>query len=180
MLPIVFVEPTIKTMIQENNKTTTVRSAVAISESVFRMPHFASMEVRPANTAEKTAITSHSIDCHQPFHLHASDVPTKAKFRRVHCMHLITQWQARIVTPASARPMPESGYSIPYLFTFCKRDGKSCIWKQTTGSFGKTVFAGESEERKNTAVNHQKTAYGSGCSRRKLRSRGDSNTRPIA
>lgn len=44
---------------QENKKTTQVRIAVAMSESVLRMPHLASMEVMPAKKEEPTAYKSH-------------------------------------------------------------------------------------------------------------------------
>lgn len=52
-------EPDTKTMSQENKSTTMVRNAVATSESVFLMPHFARMDVKPAKTEEKTAAVSH-------------------------------------------------------------------------------------------------------------------------
>ena len=52
-------EPTISTIIHENSNTTTVLSAVATSESVSRIPHFARIEVIPAKNADKTAIISH-------------------------------------------------------------------------------------------------------------------------
>lgn len=52
-------EPAINTMNQEKNNTIVVRRAVAISESVFFMPHFARTAVRPAKRAEKTAIMIH-------------------------------------------------------------------------------------------------------------------------
>ena len=52
-------DPTKKTISHEKTKTTTVRSAVATSESVFLMPHLAKIAVKPANTADKTAANSH-------------------------------------------------------------------------------------------------------------------------
>ena len=52
-------EPTTKTISQENAKTTTVRIAVAMSESVFLIPHFARMAVNPAKTDDKIAATNH-------------------------------------------------------------------------------------------------------------------------
>ena len=52
-------EPTISTIIHENSNTTTVLSAVATSESVSLIPHFARIEVIPAKNAESTAIISH-------------------------------------------------------------------------------------------------------------------------
>ena len=57
--PMVPAEPTTSTISQEKTRTTTVRRAVATSESVLRIPHFASMDVNAANTADKTAIKSH-------------------------------------------------------------------------------------------------------------------------
>jgi hypothetical protein len=42
-------------------RTIMVLIAVAKSESVFLMPHFASMDVRPAKKADSAAITSHNI-----------------------------------------------------------------------------------------------------------------------
>ena len=56
---IVLNEPTIATIIHENASTTIVLIAVATSESVFLIPHFASTEVIPVKNAERTAITSH-------------------------------------------------------------------------------------------------------------------------
>ena len=38
-----------------------VRRAVARSESVFLIPHFARIDVNPANIADKIAMISHSI-----------------------------------------------------------------------------------------------------------------------
>ena len=55
----VFWEPTRNTMIQEKASTTTVRMAVATWESVFLIPHFASMEVNPANRADANASRIH-------------------------------------------------------------------------------------------------------------------------
>ena len=52
-------EPTTNTISQAKASTTRVRNAVAISESVLRMPHLAKIDVRPAKTADKTAATSH-------------------------------------------------------------------------------------------------------------------------
>ena len=52
-------EPAANTVIHENNSTTNVRSAVATSESVFRIPHFASIAVSPAKKADKHAVISH-------------------------------------------------------------------------------------------------------------------------
>ena len=46
-------------MIYENISTTIVRSAVATSESVFLIPHFANIAVRPANNADNAAIINH-------------------------------------------------------------------------------------------------------------------------
>ncbi len=45
-------EPVRKTISQENKRTTMVRTAVATLESVFRIPHFARMDVTPAKKAE--------------------------------------------------------------------------------------------------------------------------------
>ena len=42
-------------MTQENSSTTMVRIAVATLESVFRMPHFARMDVTPAKKADANA-----------------------------------------------------------------------------------------------------------------------------
>ena len=52
-------EPTMATISHENSRTTIVRMAVAVSESVFRMPHFARMDVSPANSAEPNANRIH-------------------------------------------------------------------------------------------------------------------------
>ena len=41
-------EPSMKTIIHANCKTTIVRNAVATSESVFLIPHFANIAVNPA------------------------------------------------------------------------------------------------------------------------------------
>ena len=51
--------PTTNTMIQEKISTITVRIAVATFESVFRIPHFASIDVSPANMAEPNAYKIH-------------------------------------------------------------------------------------------------------------------------
>lgn len=56
---IVGAEPTIQTISQENSSTTMVRIAVAASESVFLMPHFARIAVKPANSAEPNAKSTH-------------------------------------------------------------------------------------------------------------------------
>jgi hypothetical protein len=48
-----------KTIIIEKIKTTIVRSAVARSELVLRIPHLASIAVKPANTADKMAADTH-------------------------------------------------------------------------------------------------------------------------
>lgn len=42
-------------MTKDMRSTTIVRIAVATVESVFLIPHFARMEVAPANSAEPTA-----------------------------------------------------------------------------------------------------------------------------
>lgn len=52
-------EPTISTMIHENSRITIVRIAVATSESVFLIPHFARIDVSPAKKADSIAIISH-------------------------------------------------------------------------------------------------------------------------
>lgn len=52
-------EPTINTIIKENSNTMAVLIAVAMSESVFLIPHFARMDVIPAKKADKIAIKSH-------------------------------------------------------------------------------------------------------------------------
>lgn len=52
-------DPVIITMIQEKINTTIVRMAVAASESVFRIPHFARIDVNPAKTAEPNANKIH-------------------------------------------------------------------------------------------------------------------------
>ena len=52
-------DPTINTISQENASTTMVRRAVAMSESVFFIPHFANIAVKPAKTDEPTAAKSH-------------------------------------------------------------------------------------------------------------------------
>ena len=52
-------EPTMATISHENSRTTIVRMAVAVSESVFRMPHFARMDVSPAKSAEPNANRIH-------------------------------------------------------------------------------------------------------------------------
>ena len=48
-------DPTMPTIPQENSSTTMVRTAVATVESVFRIPHFARIEVMPAKKAEPAA-----------------------------------------------------------------------------------------------------------------------------
>ena len=50
---------TMATISHENSRTTIVRMAVAVSESVFRMPHFARMDVSPAKSAEPNANRIH-------------------------------------------------------------------------------------------------------------------------
>ena len=52
-------DPAANTMIQEKIRTTTVRTAVATVESVFRIPHLARIEVTPAKNAEPIANKSH-------------------------------------------------------------------------------------------------------------------------
>ena len=52
-------DPTTNTMTQANSNTTTVLRAVATSESVFLIPHFARIDVIPAKNADRTAITIH-------------------------------------------------------------------------------------------------------------------------
>ena len=47
------------TMIRANAGTTMVRIAVAMVESVLRIPHFGSIEVSPANSADANASTTH-------------------------------------------------------------------------------------------------------------------------
>jgi len=56
---IILSEPTKNTIIHENNSTTVVRSAVAVSESVFMIPHFAKTDVSPAEKADNIAIIIH-------------------------------------------------------------------------------------------------------------------------
>lgn len=48
-------DPTIHTIIQENRRTTIVRTAVATFESVFRIPLLAKIEVSPAKKADPIA-----------------------------------------------------------------------------------------------------------------------------
>ena len=55
-------ESTTNTIIQENKRTTIVLIAVATSESVFFIPHFAKIVVRPAKTADSTAIIIHILN----------------------------------------------------------------------------------------------------------------------
>ena len=62
----VLYEPTTKTIIHEKMRTTTVRRAVATSESVFLIPHFARIEVKPAKTAESIAMNNQVIVSPQP------------------------------------------------------------------------------------------------------------------
>ncbi len=52
-------EPTIQTISHEKISTTMVRIAVAASESVFLIPHFARTDVRPAKRAEPNAKSIH-------------------------------------------------------------------------------------------------------------------------
>lgn len=59
--PIRDCDPATKTISHENINTTIVRSAVATVESVFLIPHFAKIEVIPANKAEPNANTIHII-----------------------------------------------------------------------------------------------------------------------
>ena len=63
MSPMVFWLPTINTMIQEKISTTMVLKAVATLESVFLIPHFARIPVRPAKKADPNANKSHIISC---------------------------------------------------------------------------------------------------------------------
>ena len=51
--------PVTRTISQENRSTTTVRIAVATSESVFLIPHFARIAVIPAKNEEPTAKSTH-------------------------------------------------------------------------------------------------------------------------
>ena len=53
--------PVKRTRIHEKTKTTIVRMAVATSESVFKIPHFASIEVIPAKKAEPVAYKIHIV-----------------------------------------------------------------------------------------------------------------------
>ena len=55
----VLAEPATNTISQENASTTMVRIAVAMSESVFLIPHFARMAVNPAKTDDKIAAANH-------------------------------------------------------------------------------------------------------------------------
>ena len=59
ILPIPLCAPVTNTMSHENASTTMVRSAVATLESVFLIPHFAKIAVRPANKAEPNANIIH-------------------------------------------------------------------------------------------------------------------------
>ena len=59
--PISLCAPTKNTIILEKIKTTIVLIAVATLESVFRIPHFANIEVSPANSADANANTIHII-----------------------------------------------------------------------------------------------------------------------
>ena len=58
-LPMPCCAPTRNTMIHEKISTIMVRIAVAVLESVFLIPHFASMEVSPANRADPNANRIH-------------------------------------------------------------------------------------------------------------------------
>jgi len=51
-------EPTTNTIIHENIRKIFVRSAVATSESVYRILYLAIKDVKPAKRAENTAITA--------------------------------------------------------------------------------------------------------------------------
>ena len=55
----VLAESATNTISQENASTTTVRMAVAMSESVFLIPHLARMAVNPAKTDDKIAAANH-------------------------------------------------------------------------------------------------------------------------
>ena len=56
LIPLIpFHVPVIQTMIQEKNNTMMVRTAVATSESVFLIPHFAKIAVIPAKNEEPIA-----------------------------------------------------------------------------------------------------------------------------
>lgn len=55
--------PLMATISHENTSTTIVRIAVATSESVLRMPHFARMVVIPAKKEKPIAYNIH-IFCH--------------------------------------------------------------------------------------------------------------------
>ena len=55
IFPVPLPAPVIRTISQENISTTTVRMAVATSESVFCIPHFARIAVIPAKNEEPIA-----------------------------------------------------------------------------------------------------------------------------
>lgn len=59
-------DPARNTISQEKTRTTTVRTAVATVESVFRMPHFARIAVIPEKNAEPTAYKTHIINSPLP------------------------------------------------------------------------------------------------------------------
>ena len=80
-------EPTMATISHENSRTTIVRMAVAVSESVFRMPHFARMDVSPAKSAEPNANRIHMTMPSSYILFHAVDEKRLAVFRKILMNH---------------------------------------------------------------------------------------------
>ena len=76
MAVMVGMDPAADATAQEKNSTIMVRSAVAISESVSFIPHFASMAVIPAKNEENSAAVIH-IDSHP---LHRSSVSSMVSY----------------------------------------------------------------------------------------------------
>lgn len=96
MLAIVPCEPTTNTMTHAKISTMIVRMAVATVESVLRMPHFARMDVRPANSAEPTAYNNH---------IQIASFSTIVRALPVLCNLLLykSRFYAKSRTPVSAR-----------------------------------------------------------------------------
>ena len=76
--------PVIPTISQENASTTTVRIAVATSESVFRIPHFARIAVIPAKKEEPTAYNIHIFSMVSPVFAAFYDLFDQIGFESLH------------------------------------------------------------------------------------------------
>lgn len=76
--------PVIPTISQENASTTTVRIAVATSESVFRIPHFARIAVIPAKKEDPTAYNIHILSIFLPVTAAFYDLFNQIGFESLH------------------------------------------------------------------------------------------------